>query len=181
MFFLFVTFYHSKVDLGLSSLANAAKDIKAADKKVNEIQVTEDDDNEDDDNDDEQHNPADNDADPKEEESHGDKGEPLPKRRKKPTQPKKPCIPETVTARFNRYFSGAKIFLSIILPLVLLASQFAYIFLIFFEVYWPYRNKGGGACPGYDVPNGIVHNDPDGAESKVLLVYHCRYNVVLAY
>ena len=61
----------------------------------------------------------------------------------------------------------ARVCLTIVMPLLLLGVQFAYIFFIFKE---GYDNYNAGVCPGYDVPDKIRHDPGIGADTQVRIL-----------
>ena len=93
-----------------------------------------------------------------------------------PTPPGPTCS-QSILASFSKadpYLNPLYVFVSVLLPLVLLASQFAYIFLIFFEAFQPYYNSGYGTCPGYNVPGNTITPYPNGADAKVKAASNLR-------
>ncbi len=156
MVFLFVTFVISKVDLGASVLAAMGKDLKKeasliedgdhkdskSDKTTGNGSHSPDFGDSDQDEDGEQHqNPEDTDENEKGESSSTDKGQALQKHTTPVPEQKGNKEQGAIIKLVNRVWNGIKVFLSCVLPLVLLASQFAYIFLIFYEAYVPYRDS----------------------------------------
>ena len=66
-----------------------------------------------------------------------------------------------------RLLKPARVCLTIVMPLLLLGVQFAYIFFIFKE---GYDNYNAGVCPGYDVPDKIRHDPGIGADTQVRIL-----------
>jgi hypothetical protein len=71
----------------------------------------------------------------------------------------------------SRSIKGAKIVLTILMPLILLSVQFAYVFFIFYEAFAAYMRLDSFGydklCPGYDVPSNTRADPPFGADEQV--------------
>lgn len=71
----------------------------------------------------------------------------------------------------SRPIKGVKIILTILMPLILLSVQFAYVFFIFYEAFAAYMRLDSFGydklCPGYDVPSNTRADPPFGADEQV--------------
>jgi hypothetical protein len=75
--------------------------------------------------------------------------------------------PDEDESYLHKLLAPGRVFLTIIMPLLLLGVQFAYIFFIFKEGLDNYKS---GLCPGYDVPNNYRRDPGFGADTQVRIL-----------
>jgi hypothetical protein len=67
----------------------------------------------------------------------------------------------------HKLLAPGRVFLTIIMPILILGVQFAYIFFIFKEGLDNYKS---GICPGFDVPNNTRKDPGFGADTQVRIL-----------